>query len=53
MANCSYNSDSLVAMLATYSICKVIPLQRMRRSLRAYGANRYTQRYFVEQVLTT
>lgn len=53
VANCSYNSNSLVAMLAAYSICKVIPLQRMRRRLRAYDANRHTQRYSVEQGLIT
>ncbi|MBG8555022.1 transposase [Hymenobacter sp. BT594] len=50
MADRGYDSDPLVAALATHRTCTLITPRRKRLHPRAYDAVRYAQRHPVEQL---
>ena len=52
IADRGYDSDPLVAALATRGTLAVISSQRKRHDPRAYDAARYTQHYCVERLLS-
>ena len=52
VADRGYDSDPLVAALATRGTCAVIPPRHKRRHPRAFDAARYAQRHAVERLFS-